>query len=86
MPYFFLLPFASPTTDGGLACAKNDRARPALPAGPSASNYGLLADLHAALLKRIMQAEMTQHLGHESVLTESSQLDIRVPRGRAGTF
>src|SRR5450432_3344437 len=62
---------------------------------------GLFDELKKALAERILNAELDDHLGGEpadgkpnhrngyskkSVLTESSKLDIRVPRDREGTF
>jgi putative transposase len=65
------------------------------------SKDGLFDELKKALAERILNAELDDHLGGEpadgkpnhrngyskkSVLTESSKLDIRVPRDREGTF
>ena len=65
------------------------------------SKDGLFDELKKALAERILKAELDDHLGGEpadgkpnhrngyskkSVLTESSKLDIRVPRDREGTF
>ena len=62
---------------------------------------GLFDDLKKALAERVLNAELDDHLGQESsegrpnrrngsskktVLTETSRLDIRVPRDREGTF
>jgi putative transposase len=61
---------------------------------------GLLDDLKKALSERILNAELDDHLGDQdagnanrrngyskkTVLTETSKLDLRIPRDRAGTF
>ena len=65
------------------------------------SKDGLFDDLKKALAERILNAEMDEHLDDESaagkanrrngfsrktVLTESSKLDLRIPRDREGSF
>ena len=62
---------------------------------------GLFDDLKKALAERVLNAELDEHLGQEAgegranrrngsskktVLTETSRLDIRVPRDREGSF
>lgn len=62
---------------------------------------GLFDDLKKALAERVLNAELDEHLEQEAgegranrrngssrkaVLTETSRLDISVPRDRAGTF
>ena len=62
---------------------------------------GLFDELKKALAERILNAELDEHLDEEAaegrknhrnghstkkVLTETSKLDIRVPRDREGTF
>ena len=69
--------------------------------GEDFSKDRLFDELNKALAERILNAELDDHLGGEpangkpnhrngyskkSVLTESSKLDIRVPRDREGTF
>ncbi len=65
------------------------------------SKDGLFDELKKALAERVLNAEMDDHLGNEAaagkanhrngyskktVLTETSKIDIRVPRDREGSF
>ena len=65
------------------------------------SNDGLVDELKTALAERILDAEMDKHLGTEeeksagnhrnghskkTVLTDSSTLDLSIPRDRQGRF
>jgi putative transposase len=65
------------------------------------SKDGLFDELKKALAERVLNAELDDHLDGEAaggktnhrngyskktVLTETSKIDIRVPRGREGTF
>ena len=62
---------------------------------------GLLDELKTALAERVLNAELADHLGKEAaegrknhrngysakkVITETSKLEIRIPRDREGTF
>jgi putative transposase len=65
------------------------------------SKDGLLDELKKALAERVLKAELDEHLGGETaagksncrngyskktVLTETSKLDLKIPRDREGTF
>jgi putative transposase len=65
------------------------------------SKDGLFDELKKALAERVLNAELDDHLGKESgegrknhrngyskktVLTETSKIDVRIPRDREGTF
>src|SRR3989337_4482896 len=65
------------------------------------SSQGLFGELKKALAERILNAEMDHHLGQASeeatgnhrngsssktVLTESEELDVEIPRDRQGHF
>jgi putative transposase len=65
------------------------------------NKHGLLDELKKALAERVLNAELDDHLGGEAaegkkncrngysqkrVITETSKLDIRVPRDREGSF